>query len=74
MSVQDDLDDVHHRTAMLVKAALGDAAIAMTVISISENPTGQMVLCDMDRHTKLDTAKRLRIAADCLDTPVKQTP
>lgn len=27
MSVQDDLDDLHHQMAMRVKSALGDAVI-----------------------------------------------
>lgn len=66
MSAQERLDDLHHRMAMEVKALLGDAAMAITVISISERPTGQMVLCDVDRHPKGDTAARLRIAANCL--------
>jgi hypothetical protein len=66
MSVQDRLDDLHHSMAMEVKAALGENAMAITIISISEKPAGQMVLCDVERHPKSDTAARLRVAADCL--------
>jgi hypothetical protein len=73
MSAQERLDELHHRMAVEVKALLGDAAMAITVISISEKPAGQMVLCDVDRHAKGDTAARLRIAANCLAPMVEQT-
>lgn len=66
MSVQDRLDDLHHRMAMEVKAALGENALVVTLISINERPAGQMVLCDVTRHAKPVAADRMRTAADCL--------
>lgn len=66
MSIQDRFDDLHRQMAMEVKSALGENAVVITIISINDRPTGQMVLCDITRHAKSAAANRMRVAADCL--------
>ena len=64
---------IHNAHGTLVRAVAdvtkpGYEPIPVSLVSVTGTPTGQMVIFDGTKFTKEEVTKRLRLAADFLDT------
>jgi len=64
------IDAAHHKLVMSVREITKEGAnpIPVTLVSVNDTAQGQLIVFDSTKFSKEEVTKRLRIAADFLDS------